>query len=112
MALGLSIIGCRALRRTHGAYTVKHRSALTAPGPPPDSPPDPPLAWRDRLLLGFQAMHDEHAAVPQSVDEVRALVAHSRANLVPSLVAALTDRLPRHAPHLDLALGTWLCKPH
>ena len=89
---------------------------MTAPGPPPDlppdSPPDPPLPWSDRSLLGFQAMNDEHAAVPQSVNEVRALVAHSRANLVPSLVAALTDRLPRHAHHLDLALGTWLCKLH
>ena len=78
----------------------------------PDPLPDPPLAWSDRLLLGFQAMNDEHAAVPQSVDGVQARVAHSRANLVPSLVAALTDRLPRHAHHLDLALGTWLCKLH
>ena len=81
---------------------------MTAPGPPPD----PPLLWSDRLLLGFQAMNDKHAALPQLMDEVRALAASSRANLVPSLVAALTDRLPRHAHHLDLALGTWLCKLH
>ena len=85
---------------------------MTAPGPPPDPPPDQPLPWSDRLLLGFQAMNDEHAAVSQSADEVRALVAHNRANLVPSLAAALTDRLPRHAHHLESALGTWLCKTH
>ena len=85
---------------------------MTAPDPLPDPPLDLPLAGSDRLLLGFQAIDGEHAAVLKSVDEVRALVALSRANPVPSLAAALADKLPRHAHHLDSALATWMCKPH
>ena len=77
----------------------------------PDPPPVPPLAGSEPLLQGVPAIDDKHAAVPQSVDEVRALAASSRANLVPSLAAALADRLPRHAHHLDSTLVTWMCKP-
>ena len=53
---------------------------------------------------------DEHAAVLKSVDEVRALVAQGRADIVPSLADELARWFPGHADHLDSALAAWMCK--
>lgn len=127
--------------------------------------PVPRLEWSDRMLLGFQAMDDEHrdfvthlealrgaapehiaarlddfalharrhfgaedawmtetdfpprqchidehAAVLKSVDEVRALVAEGRVDIVPSLADELARWFPGHATHLDSALAAWMGK--
>ena len=53
---------------------------------------------------------DEHAAVLKSVDEVRALVAQGRVDIVPSLADELARWFPGHADHLDSALAAWMCK--
>ena len=52
----------------------------------------------------------EHAAVLKSVDEVRALVAQGRIDIVPSLAEELVRWFPGHADHLDSALAAWMCK--
>lgn len=68
-------------------------------------------AWMTDTHFPPRQCHvDEHAAVLKSLDEVRALVAQGRIDLVPSLAAALADWFPRHAQHLDSALATWMCK--
>ena len=127
--------------------------------------PVPRLEWSDRMLLGFQAMDDEHrdfvaslealrgaapehtaarlddfasharrhfgaedawmtetgfpprqchidehAAVLKSVDEVRALVAEGRVDIVKSLADELARWFPGHATHLDSALAAWMGK--
>lgn len=68
-------------------------------------------AWMTDTAFPPRQCHiDEHAAVLKSLDEVLALVAQGRTDLVPSLVAALADWFPRHAHHLDCAFATWMCK--
>lgn len=51
---------------------------------------------------------DEHAAVLKSLDEVRAVLAEGRHDVVRSFAAALADWFPRHAQVMDLGLARWL----
>jgi hemerythrin-like metal-binding protein len=68
-------------------------------------------AWMEETQFPPRQCHiDEHAAVMQSIDEVRALVAKKNYDHVPSLAQALADWFPGHADHLDSALAHWLCK--
>lgn len=52
----------------------------------------------------------EHAAVLQSANEVRPLVAAGNAVVGRSFIRALADWFPAHATHLDSALAAWICK--
>lgn len=52
----------------------------------------------------------EHAAVLQSAEEVRPLVAAGNIQIGRSFVKALSDWFPVHATHLDSALATWICQ--
>ena len=68
-------------------------------------------AWMTDTAFPPRDCHmDEHAAVLNSLDEVRELVARGRTEPVPSLVTALLDWFPGHAHHLDSALAAWMCK--
>lgn len=51
---------------------------------------------------------DEHAAVLQSLDEVRAALAEGRHDVVRHFAQALADWFPRHAQVMDLGLARWL----
>lgn len=51
---------------------------------------------------------DEHAAVLQSLDEVRAALAEGRHEVVRHFALALADWFPRHAQVMDLGLARWL----
>ncbi len=51
---------------------------------------------------------DEHAAVLKSLDEVRAVLAQGRHDVVRQFAWALADWFPRHAQVMDLGLARWL----
>ncbi|QHE83490.1 bacteriohemerythrin [Hydrogenophaga sp. BPS33] len=51
---------------------------------------------------------DEHAAVLKSLDEVRAVLAEGRHDVVRAFALALADWFPRHAQVMDLGLARWL----
>ena len=53
---------------------------------------------------------DEHAAVMQSVDDVRLLLARGDTAVCRRLVAELIQWFPSHADHLDSALAHWISK--
>jgi hemerythrin len=53
---------------------------------------------------------DEHAAVLDSIVQVRAVAERGEAGEVRRLAAALADWFPGHADWLDSALAHWLCK--
>lgn len=58
---------------------------------------------------------DEHAAVLNSVQEVRALLAEPASRergcaAARGLAAALQDWFPGHADYLDSALAAWMCR--
>lgn len=53
---------------------------------------------------------DEHAAVMQSVDDVRVLVAQGNLEVCRRLVLELIRWFPSHADHLDSALAHWISK--
>jgi len=52
---------------------------------------------------------DEHAAVMNSVQEVRELVATGRYDVARSLADELAKWFPGHADYLDSALAHWMC---
>jgi hemerythrin len=51
---------------------------------------------------------DEHAAVLNSVEEVRAALALGHTHVVRSFAHALADWFPRHAAVMDMGLARWL----
>ncbi len=53
---------------------------------------------------------DEHAAVMQSVDDVRILLAKGDTEVCRRLVQELILWFPSHAQHLDSALAHWISK--
>ena len=53
---------------------------------------------------------DEHAAVMQSVDDVRLLLSRGDTAVCRRLVAELIQWFPSHADHLDSALAHWISK--
>lgn len=53
---------------------------------------------------------DEHAAVLQSIDEVRVLLANGNSGICRRLVQELIQWFPSHADHLDSALAHWTSK--
>ena len=53
---------------------------------------------------------DEHAAVMQSVDDVRVLLARGDVGVCRRLVRELIQWFPSHADHLDSALAHWISK--
>ena len=53
---------------------------------------------------------DEHAAVMQSIDDVRLLLATGNTEVCRRLVRELTLWFPSHADHLDSALAHWTSK--
>jgi hemerythrin len=53
---------------------------------------------------------DEHSAVLDSVDEVRAALARGHTHVVRSFAHALAEWFPRHATVMDLGLARWLAQ--
>lgn len=51
---------------------------------------------------------DEHAAVLRSLDEVRAMLAQGRTDVVRSFARALVDWFPEHVRVMDQGLARWL----
>lgn len=53
---------------------------------------------------------DEHAAVLESIGEVRVLTANGNFEVCRRLANSLADWFPNHADYLDSALAHWMCK--
>jgi hemerythrin-like metal-binding protein len=51
---------------------------------------------------------DEHAAVLRSLDEVRAMLAQGRTDVVRSFARALVEWFPEHVRVMDQGLARWL----
>ena len=70
--------------------------------------------WMQETEFPPRGCHiDEHAAVLQSVQDVRALLDQGdmqASRACRSLTQALADWFPGHATHLDSALAHWMCK--
>ncbi|WP_242539760.1 bacteriohemerythrin [Trinickia mobilis] len=69
---------------------------------------DEDAAMRETAYGSAGCHIEEHAAVLRSLDEVRALLAEGRTEVVRSFARALVDWFPEHVRVMDQSLARWL----
>jgi hemerythrin-like metal-binding protein len=69
---------------------------------------DEDTAMRETAYGSAGCHIDEHAAVLRSLDEVRAMLANGRTDVVRSFARALMDWFPEHVRVMDQGLARWL----